>query len=70
MLDMTGRRLRDVEDRLTRMAFKGIPARLSSLLLLLAEENESREVIGYTHQDLAETVGTYSRDCQPRCSTS
>ena len=41
------------------MAFKGIPARLASLLLLLAEENETLEVVGLTHQDLAETVGTY-----------
>ncbi len=59
VLDITGRRLRDVEDRLQTMAFKGIPARLASLLLLLAEENDSLEVIGMTHQDLAETVGTY-----------
>ncbi|MEI2689871.1 MAG: helix-turn-helix domain-containing protein [Anaerolineae bacterium] len=41
------------------MAFKGIPARLASLLLLLAEEHDSLEVVGLTHQDLAETVGTY-----------
>jgi CRP-like cAMP-binding protein len=59
VLDITGRRLRDVEDRLQTMAFKGIPARLASLLLLLAEEHDSLEVMGLTHQDLAETVGTY-----------
>ena len=59
VLDITGRRLRDVESRLQTMAFKGIPARLASLLLLLAEEHDSLEVIGLTHQDLAETVGTY-----------
>ncbi|HSN75962.1 MAG TPA: Crp/Fnr family transcriptional regulator [Anaerolineae bacterium] len=59
VLDITGRRLRDVEDRLQTMAFKGIPARLASLLLLLAEEHDSLEVVGLTHQDLAETVGTY-----------
>jgi len=59
VLDITGRRLRDVEERLKSMAFKGIPARLASLLLLLAEENETLEVVGLTHQDLAETVGTY-----------
>jgi len=59
VLDITGRRLRDVEGRLQTMAFKGIPARLASLLLLLAEENDSLEVVGLTHQDLAETVGTY-----------
>ncbi len=59
VLDITGRRLRDVEGRLQTMAFKGIPARLASLLLLLAEEHDSLEVVGLTHQDLAETVGTY-----------
>ena len=59
VLDITGRRLRDVESRLQTMAFKGIPARLASLLLLLAEEHDSLEVVGLTHQDLAETVGTY-----------
>jgi hypothetical protein len=31
----------------------------ASLLLLLAEEHDSLEVVGLTHQDLAETVGTY-----------
>ena len=41
VLDITGHRLRDVEERLKTMAFKGIPARLASLLLLLAEENET-----------------------------
>lgn len=59
VLDITGRRLRDVESRLQTMAFKGIPARLASLLLLLAEEHDGLEVVGLTHQDLAETVGTY-----------
>lgn len=59
VLDITGRRLRDAESRLQTMAFKGIPARLASLLLLLAEEHDSLEVVGLTHQDLAETVGTY-----------
>jgi CRP-like cAMP-binding protein len=59
VLEMTGRRLREVEDRLRSMAFKGIPARLAALLLLLADENNGHDVVGYTHQDLAETAGTY-----------
>ena len=41
------------------MAFKGIPARLASLLLRLAEEQGSNDITGLTHQDLAESVGTY-----------
>jgi len=59
MLEITGRRLSDAESRLEDMAFKGIPARLASLLLRLAVERDSQEILGLTHQDLAETIGTY-----------
>jgi CRP-like cAMP-binding protein len=59
MLEITGRRLRDAEGRLEDMAFKGIPARLASLLLRLSADRNSNEIVGLTHQDLAETVGTY-----------
>ena len=59
ILETTGKRLRDAEKRLEDMAFKGIPARLASLLLRLSEERGSNEITGLTHQDLAETIGTY-----------
>jgi CRP-like cAMP-binding protein len=59
MLETTGNRLRDAEKRLEDMAFKGIPARLASLLLRLAGDRGSDEIVGLTHQDLAETIGTY-----------
>lgn len=59
ILEITGRRLRDAEERLENMAFKGIPARLASMLLRLAEEQGSNDITGLTHQDLAESVGTY-----------
>lgn len=59
ILEITGKRLREAEERLESMAFKGIPARLASLLLRLSDEQESDEVTGLTHQDLAESVGTY-----------
>jgi len=59
ILEITGKRLREAEERLENMAFKGIPARLASLLLRLAEEQASDEITGLTHQDLAESVGTY-----------
>jgi CRP/FNR family transcriptional regulator, cyclic AMP receptor protein len=59
MLEITGKRLSDAEARLEDMAFKGIPARLASLLLRLAGEQHSNEISGLTHQDLAETIGTY-----------
>lgn len=59
ILEITGKRLREAEERLESMAFKGIPARLASLLLRLSDEQTSDEVTGLTHQDLAESVGTY-----------
>lgn len=59
ILEITGKRLREAEERLENMAFKGIPARLASLLLRLSEEQESDTITGLTHQDLAESVGTY-----------
>jgi CRP-like cAMP-binding protein len=59
ILEITGKRLREAEERLENMAFKGIPARLASLVLRLAEEQGSEEINGLTHQDLAESVGTY-----------
>lgn len=59
ILETTGRRLREAEERLENMAFKGIPARLASLLLRLSREQESDDIVGLTHQDLAESVGTY-----------
>ena len=59
ILDTTGTRLRETEARLEDMAFKGIPARLASLLLRLSEEQASKDITGLTHQDLAESVGTY-----------
>ncbi len=59
VLETTDRRLKDAEQRLEDMAFKSIPARLASLLIRLSMEQGSDEIIGFTHQDLAETVGTY-----------
>lgn len=59
ILESTGKRLREAEERLENMAFKGIPARLASLLLRLSDEQGSTEITGLTHQDLAESVGTY-----------
>lgn len=59
ILEITGRRLSDAEARLQDMAFKSIPARLASLLLRLAAERDTAYIVGLTHQDLAEIVGTY-----------
>ena len=59
ILEITGKRLREAEERLENMAFKGIPARLANLLMRLSEEQKSETITGLTHQDLAESVGTY-----------
>lgn len=59
ILALTHKRLSDAEARLEDMAFKSIPARLASLLLRLAAEQGDASISGLTHQDLAETIGTY-----------
>lgn len=59
ILALTHKRLSDAEARLEDIAFKGIPARLASLLLRMAAEQDGRTITGLTHQDLAEMIGTY-----------
>lgn len=59
IFEALGSRLREAEVRLEEIAFKGIPARLASLLLQLAEEQGGDTVSGLTHQDLGEQIGTY-----------
>ena len=54
-----GRRLKEAEARVEEIAFKGIPARLASLLLHLADERGGDTISGLTHQDLGEQIGTY-----------
>lgn len=59
IVEAMGARLVQMERQVEDVAFKSIPARLASLLLRLADERGSDTVTGYTHQDLAEMVGTY-----------
>ncbi|MGD8398817.1 MAG: Crp/Fnr family transcriptional regulator [Anaerolineae bacterium] len=59
IFEQLGSRLKDTEARLEQIAFKGIPARLASLLLRLSEERDSDTIQGLTHQDLGERIGTY-----------
>ncbi len=51
-------RLSNAETQLEDMAFKSIPSRLATHLLHLRNE-QGDSIFGYTHQDLAEAVGTY-----------
>jgi CRP/FNR family transcriptional regulator, cyclic AMP receptor protein len=52
-------RMRAIEEKMERMAFQNLPARLSQLLLDLAQKQGHGAVVGFTHQELAESVGTY-----------
>lgn len=58
MLRMVSNRLYVIEEKLENVAFKPLRARLADLLLKLAEEQGSDTITGYTHQDLAEDLGT------------
>lgn len=57
LLDVVGQRLRAAEQQLEQIAFSSIPSRLATQLLHLAGSGDL--VDGFTHQDLAEMVGTY-----------
>jgi len=53
-------RLQNAESQLEDLAFKSISARLADILLQRAEQKENQLALtGYTHQDLAELLGTY-----------
>jgi CRP-like cAMP-binding protein len=54
-----GDRVSQLEERLENIAFKSIPARLAELLLRLDRNSEGNQILGYTHQDLSEMLGTY-----------
>jgi CRP-like cAMP-binding protein len=58
-----GQRLRETENKLTDIAFKSVPQRLASVLLSLAGEADpggaAPSVVRYTHQQLAEMIGSY-----------
>lgn len=59
-METMAHRLQEAETKLEDLAFKSIPARLAGLLLKLAEDKNGRlRVMGYTHQDMAEMLGTY-----------
>lgn len=54
------RRLCELEDKLQELIFKNTPGRLARLLLDLSLQRNGRaRIMGYTHQDLSEVLGTY-----------
>ncbi len=59
-VEAMGTRLTQLEEQLENIAFKSIPARLSALLLELADQQATgNQISGYTHQDFSEMLGTY-----------
>lgn len=58
MLEEVSRRMHDAQERLGDSAFKGVPARVASLLLSLSD-NGSKPLQGARHQDLADMMGVY-----------
>jgi len=59
MLTETNARLTEVEEKLESVAFRGIMGRIAELLLKLAAQQGGNCVVGYTHQEIAESIGTY-----------
>ncbi len=58
ILQVIGKRLVEVEARLEDIAFKTVAGRLASLLLRLFKE-QGETITGFTHQNLADAIGTY-----------
>lgn len=57
-LELMASRLREIEVRMETVAFKSVPARLAASLLELGESGDGK-IVGVSHQDLADMVGTY-----------
>lgn len=65
-MELMGQRLRSMENKLADIAFKNVPQRLASVLLNLAgvpagqaQPSQPPSVVRYTHQQLAEMIGSY-----------
>jgi CRP-like cAMP-binding protein len=60
IMQAMAQRLTDAETQLEEIAFMSVPSRLANLLLKLTDQETITSIIkGYTHQDLAEMLGTY-----------
>ncbi len=65
-MNIMGQRLRALERKLADIAFKSVPQRLATVLLNLADRQDTLPhdgappaVVRYTHQQLAEMIGSY-----------
>jgi CRP-like cAMP-binding protein len=61
LMELMGQRLRTMENKLSDIAFKSVPQRLATVLLGLAAPggDGTPTVLRYTHQQLAEMIGSY-----------
>jgi NADH:ubiquinone oxidoreductase subunit 5 (subunit L)/multisubunit Na+/H+ antiporter MnhA subunit len=57
MMETLGRRLHDVEATFEQFAFRNVHSRVASLLLSVSDPEGN--IVGLSHQDLAERVGTH-----------
>ncbi len=64
LIELLGKRLQETESALERVAFGGVQSRLASLLLSL--DAGTAEVRGFSHQELADRIGTH-RETVTRC---
>jgi CRP-like cAMP-binding protein len=58
LMQAMGQRLIEAENRLERLAYSTISARLAALLLELAG-GDSEDIVQATHQELADMLGTW-----------
>lgn len=62
-MEVIGERIQKMENKLVDVAFKSVPQRLATVLLNLAEtpirQGMPPAVMRYTHQQLAEMIGSY-----------
>jgi CRP-like cAMP-binding protein len=66
ILESVGNRLADAEQRFEDIAFRRMPARIARLILQLLNEHSDTSVLkGFTHQQLADMLGTY-RETTPQ----
>ena len=63
LMELMGRRLLSMESKLSDIAFKSVPQRLATVLLSLVSPStpasDAPIVVRYTHQQLAEMIGSY-----------
>ncbi len=58
MLEEIGQRMHNAQAKLSDSVFKGIPARVATLLLSLSQ-NDTQTIKEVTHQDIADMIGVY-----------